>query len=116
MKKYDERIKNIIIATVIFIAIYLMFFCCAIAQGQNVVRKGNTFIEQKDTVQKPKAQETDYVFVDKDGQAYPVWVSSKGKYFIIKVSKRTGKEYRKYLPELTKILTKYVQTGSNNHH
>ena len=107
MKKYDWRIKNIIMAVVIFIAIYLMFFCCATAQGQNVVRKGNTFIEQPtDTVSRPKAKKTDYVYVEKDGQAYPVWVSSKGKYFIIKVSKKSGKEYRKYLPELTKMLTK----------
>jgi len=94
-------------AVVIFIAIYLMFFCCATAQGQNVVRKGNTFIEQPtDTASRPKAKKTGYVYVEKDGQAYPVWVSSKGKYFIIKVSKRTGNEYRKYLPELTKMLTK----------
>lgn len=106
MKKYDWRIKNIIMVIVIFIAIYLMFFCCATAQGQNVVRKGNTFIEQPtDTASRPKAKKTDYVYVEKDGQVYPVWVSSKGKYFIIKVSKRTGKEYRKYLPELTKMLT-----------
>lgn len=107
MKNYDWRIKNIIMAVVIFIAIYLMFFCCAIAQGQNVQLIGKTFVEQKtDTVSRPQAKKTDYVFIDKsDGGVYPIWVSSKGKCFIIKVSKKTGNEYRKYLPEVTKILT-----------
>ena len=106
-RKEDRRIDNIIAAIAIFLFIYFVMFTCATAQGQNVVRKGNIFIEQPtDTASRPKAKKTDYVYVEKDGQAYPVWVSSKGKYFIIKVSKRTGKEYRKYLPELTKMLTK----------
>lgn len=104
-RKEDRRIENIIATIAIFLFIYFVMFTCATAQGQNVVRKGKTFIEQSDTASRPKAEKTDYVFVDKDGQAYPVWVSSKGKYFIIKVSKKTGNEYRKYLPEITKILT-----------
>lgn len=104
----DNRIDSIIAAMFIACFIWFCLFCCASVEvhGQNVQRKGKTFIEQKDTVQKPKAQETDYVFVDKDGQAYPIWVSSKGRYFIVKVSKKTGKEYRKYLPQITEILAK----------
>ena len=105
----DNRIDSILAYIFIFCFIFFCLWCCASVEvrGQNVVRKGNTFIEQPtDTASRPKAKKTDYVYVEKDGQAYPVWVSSKGKYFIIKVSKRSGKEYRKYLPELTKMLTK----------
>ena len=108
MKKcdLDWRLKNLFMAIIIFITIYIVFFCCAIAQGQNVVRKGKAFIEQKDTVERPKAKQTDMVFIDKDGQVYPIWVSSKGKHFIIKVSKKTGNEYRKYLPKIDEELAK----------
>ena len=106
-KKEDRRIDNIIAVIVIFLFIYFVMFTCATAQGQNVVRKGNTFIEQPtDTASRPKAEKTGMTFIDKDGQVYPVWVSSRGKHFIIKVSKRTGKEYRKYLPEVDKELAK----------
>ncbi len=107
-KSKDNRIDSIIAA--IFIACFIWFclFCCAKpAQGQNVQLIGKTFVEQKtDTVSRPQAKKTDYVFIDKsDGGVYPIWISSKGKCFIIKVSKKTGNEYRKYLPEVTKILT-----------
>ena len=103
----DNRIDSIIAA--IFIACFIWFclFCCDKAQAQNVQLIGKTFVEQKtDTVSRPQAKKTDYVFIDKsDGGVYPIWISSKGKCFIIKVSKKTGNEYRKYLPEVTKILT-----------
>lgn len=108
MKNKDNRIDSIIVALFLFCFIYFCLFCCASVEvhGQNVVRKDKIFIEQSDTASRPKAKKTDYVFVEKDGQAYPVWVSSKGKYFIIKVSKKTGNEYRKYLPQITEMLTK----------
>ena len=107
MKNKDNRIDSIIVALFLFCFMYFCLWCCATpAKGQNIVRKGKTFIEQSDTASRPKAKKTDYVFVEKDGQAYPVWVSSKKKYFIIKVSKKTGNEYRKYLPQVTEMLTK----------
>lgn len=102
----DNRIDSIIAAIFIFCFVYFCLLCCDKAQAQNVTLKGKTFTEQKDTTVRPKAKQTDYVFVDKDGQAYPIWVSSKGKYFIVKVSKKTGKEYRKYLPQITEMLAK----------
>lgn len=36
-------------------------------------------------------------YTDKDGFKYTVYRSDKGKLFIFKVSKNTGKEYRYYL-------------------
>ena len=106
----DYRIKNIGIAFVLFIIIYLLFFVCAIVSAQNVKRQGNTFIEQVDTTQTKKLKgqvyETDYVYVDKEGHAYTVYLSSNGNAFINKISKKSGRKYRKYLPKVTNQLQK----------
>lgn len=84
--------------------IVLMLGFLAITNGlkaQNVVRNGNKFeVVSKDTMQ------TDLLFVDKNGKAYPIYLSSKGKAYIICKSKKTGKLYRRYLPKITQMLDK----------
>lgn len=109
MRIKDERIKNILIALVIFIMCYITLFLAATCQSvraQNVVKKGKTFVEVKsDTTKKESAKETDYLFVDKsDGKVYNVFVSKNGKAFIKKTSKKSERKYRRYLPEITKLL------------
>lgn len=47
---------------------------------------------------------TQYVFKAKDGKEYPIYISKQGKAFIWRVSKKTGKQYKQYLPEVTKQL------------
>jgi hypothetical protein len=80
----------------------LALACCMDAMGQNVTRQGNTFV-QVDTRQESKpATKTQYVYTDKKGNSYPIYLSAKGKAFIIKVSKKTGKEYRQYIPSKQK--------------
>ena len=69
----------------------LALACCIDAMGQNVTRQES----------KP-ATKTEYIYTDNKGNSYPVWLSAKGKAFIIKVSKKTGKEYRQYVPEIGK--------------
>ena len=103
--KMDWRIKAILTALAIAFAVWAIFGIAIAARAQDVVRKGNTFIEQVDTLQKGKMYNTDYVFKDKDGNTYPIYLSSGGNAFIIKVSKKSGKQYRRYLPEVTKKLT-----------
>ena len=74
-------------------------------QAQNVHLQGNTFVV--DSVH-PKAEPipTGYTLIDKDGQEYPVYLSKTKKAYIIKVSKKTGKPYRQYLPKVTEMLNK----------
>lgn len=90
-----KRILNILL-----VALIAVFSPTISGQAQNVVRNGNTFTQQ--SKQKAEITKTKYVYVDKDGVKYPIYLSSKGKAFIIKISKKTGKEYRQYLPEITK--------------
>jgi hypothetical protein len=77
-------------------------------KGQQVIRKGKTFIEipKNDSTSRGVAHKTEYYYIDANGVFDTIWVSSKGSAFIWKVSKKTGKKYRKYLPEITKSLKK----------
>lgn len=89
------------------ISVLVLFFLFAIGYSikAQIVRKGNTFIEQKsDSSQRGGATKTKYLYTDSKGVTDTVYISSKGSAFIFKVSKKTGKKYRKYLPEVSKQL------------
>lgn len=88
----------------ILISVCLLFMVGTI-NAQSVKLEGKTFTEQKKETKKEKDYtETGYTYKTKDGQTYPIYLSKKGKAFIIRVSKKTGKEYRQYLPEVTEQL------------
>ena len=87
---------------------FLFLFFAAILQGygQNVIRKGNVFIEDSSKTKKKSVPTlTKYTFKTKDGKTYPIYMSAQGKCFIIRTSAETGKPYRQYLPEITKQLS-----------
>ena len=101
-KETKERVANIIAILLMIALVWLLV--TASAHAQNVRKQGKIFIEQKDTITKGVAYETDYVYVDKDGKAYPIYLSKTGSAFITKVSKKSGKKYRKYLPDVTNMI------------
>lgn len=70
--------------------------------AQSVQRQGNTFTQVSNKKSTGKETLTEYTYKDSKGVEYPVYLSSTGKAFIKKVSKKTGKEYRQYLPEVGK--------------
>ena len=63
----------------------------------DVVRSGNTFIQTSKTITKKEAIKTKFTWQDSKGNSYPIYISESGSCFIIKVSKKTNKEYRQYL-------------------
>lgn len=71
---------------------------------KEVVRNGNNFIEISKKAEKQEVVKTQYTYTASDGNVYPIYLSSTHKAFIIRKSSRTGKEYRQYLPEVTKQL------------
>lgn len=79
-------------------------WCDAGAQG--MVRKGNVFIQQSNPSKKIE-KDTNVVFsgyyYEINGNKYPIYVSSKKRCFIIRISK-TGKKRRQYLPEISEQL------------
>lgn len=80
----------------------LLFFVATFAFGQtqSYERKGNNFSLIKKESTKSKATETIYTFTDSKGNVYPIYKTEKGKYFIWKVSQKTGKKYKYYLKDL----------------
>lgn len=72
----------------------------------NVEFKGNTIVT-KSTKAKGEAKKTTFVWQDKKGKEYPVYMSSTGSCFIVRISSNTGKEYRSYLgPEVSQQICK----------
>ena len=106
-KKYptaQQCLESIAYALGIFLTIVLLALCSAMCKAQNVKRQGNTFIEQCDSTKKSTIYETNYLYTDKDGKVYPIYLSKTYSAFIIKVSKKSGKKYRKYLPDVTNMI------------
>jgi hypothetical protein len=65
--------------------------------AQNVKREGTTFVVSSS---RSKSEPVKTKFTWKVGDVeYPIYISSTGSCYIIKTSKKTGKEYKQYLPK-----------------
>lgn len=82
------------------ILIIAMLFSFCVVNAQNIQKEGNTFQVTKSD----KAKETGYTYKDSKNKVYKIYLSAQGKAYIKKVSKKTGKEYKQYLPEDGPIL------------
>ena len=67
------------------------------ANAQTYTRSGNTFISSTGERVKAEPVKTKFTWKDSKGKEYPVYISSNGSCFVIKVSAKSGKEYRNYL-------------------
>lgn len=77
------------------------------ANAQTYTRSGNTFIASTGERVKAEPVKTKFTWKDNKGKEYPVYISSNGSCFVIKVSAKTGKEYKNYLgPEISKQICK----------
>ena len=90
-------IKDTDWVVIIMIAFMLMFSKAMFSQDYK--RTGNTFEQVSKTKTKAEPTKTVYTWRDKNGDIYPIYKSSMGACFILKKSKKTGKEYRQYLPK-----------------
>ena len=81
--------------------IMLVLLCVGLtSNAQNYTREGNTFVSVKSAKAEPV--KTKFTWKDSKGKEYPVYISSSGSCFVIRVSAKTGKEYRNYLgPEIS---------------
>lgn len=88
----------------IIIAAIMLFSLNVGVQAQSVVKSGNNFtqVTNKGGKSGGKETKTQYTFKDSKGNVYPVYLSASGKAFIKRVSKKTGKEYKQYMPEIGK--------------
>lgn len=85
------------------IYIILMLCLCVNNSSAQVKQEGNNFT-QVSVNKSSKETKTDYTYTDNKGIKYDVYLGSTGKTYIKKISKKTGKEYKVYLPEIGKII------------
>lgn len=93
--------KLIILVTFIISAIAsnnLFAQNATISSTGEVQRSGNTFIASSKS-SKGNAQQTQYTWKDSKDVEYPIYISASGSCYVIKTSKKTGKEYKSYLPK-----------------
>jgi len=80
--------------------------------GQNYVRSGNEFsaVSEKKIPSATKEIKTQYKWKDSKGNTYTIYLSSTGAAYIKRVSSKTGKEYKSYLPKaLAEEITKELK-------
>lgn len=78
----------------ILLAVMLIFSINAFSQNVIIDKRGNYITTSKTSVPETNTGKT---YTDSKGNVYPVFVTKKGKLYVIKVSKKTNKEYRYYL-------------------
>ena len=66
--------------------------------AQKVVINGNEITLATSVRKSVEPEKTVYTFTDSKGKKYPVFKGAKGGMFIVRISKKTGKEYKQYLP------------------
>lgn len=83
----------------------MLLACGTTLSAQSVQRQGNNFTQVSNGGKSSgKETKTQYTFTDSKGTKYPIYLSSSGKAFVKKVSKKTGKEYKQYLPDVGKAI------------
>lgn len=79
----------------LILCILLALFC--VTANAEVKREGDTFkVEQS---AKASDTQTKYTWEDKEGNKYPIFITKRGACYVKRVSKKTGKEYKYYLPK-----------------
>ena len=101
---------------IILVAVVLLANLIGTAQ---VIREGKTF-KMEQTAKSSAVQATEYKWQEKNGEEYPIYISKTGSCYIVRTSKKTGKQYRKYLPkEISATIAKEFEIeykSKNNNH
>ena len=80
----------------IFCLFMVIFSITSYAQ---VVKEGNTFKVSTTKTIKSEDKKTEFNWEDKKGNKYPIFISKNGACYIKRISSKTGKEYKQYLPK-----------------
>lgn len=94
----------------LLLAILTIIFLICVSNNcyaQSYNRNGNSFVSNSTTRAKSVSIKTKFTWQESDGSKYDIYISSTGSCFINKVSKNTGKTYRKYLgPDISQEICK----------
>lgn len=80
-----------------YIISLLIMLTLSMSSFAEIKREGNNFkVEQ---TSKASDTQTKYTWEDKEGNKYPIFITKKGACYVLRTSKKTGKEYKYYLPK-----------------
>lgn len=92
----------------LFILVAIAIMCVFNCNAQSFTREGKTF-SAVSTKSKSEGKLTGYTWKDSKGIEYPIYIRENGHCYIIKVSKKNGKEYKQSLSEeVSKEICKLV--------
>jgi hypothetical protein len=93
----------LILISIIYLVLYIVYDGgrFTVTLDRNLSNRKNVFLSESGK-SSGKETKTKYTYTDFKGNVYPIYLSASGKAFTKKVSKKTGKEYRQYLPEIGK--------------
>ena len=95
----------------IFCLFIALLSCTSHAQ---VTREGNTFKVVTSQTTKSGGQQTKYIWEDKSGNKYPIYITNSGAVYVNRKSKKTGKIYKQYLSkEIKEQIHKELNFKSN---
>ena len=71
------------------------------ACGQNYTKNGKEFssVRKERTSSVSEGKKTDYTWKTSNGKVYDIYISERGACYILVVSSKTGKQYKRYLPK-----------------
>lgn len=64
--------------------------------SREVIRRGNTFTVAS-KMKQVNSTKTRFTWQDSKGVLYPIYISQNGACYVLRVSKKTNKEYKSYL-------------------
>lgn len=103
MKQSNQTLIRIVLYTIYSVLIAILFLTGLLIgntlKAQNVVIRPDSNYQlitrsYKDTIPDIKTGRTAFTT---DGNEYPVYLTKRGKEYILRISKKTGKEYKYYL-------------------
>lgn len=95
-----------------------MFACNLSISAQDYKREGTVFVSTSKARSKGSAKKTRFTWKESDGTEYPIYMGASGSCYILRVSKKSGKEYKKYLGkdvsmEISKLSSNIVPPKNN---
>lgn len=87
----------------IFVAAIMLLSVVLGAQADqpkvNYTQNGTEFVQEPKAPRASKEVKTGCTWTDSKGEKYDIYMSSKGRCYVYKTSKKTGKTYKYYLPK-----------------
>jgi hypothetical protein len=110
--------KKLILSIIMMLTLCIPSFAQEAAKDTaKYVLVGKTFtdnVSNSKAGQSDEGTKTEYTYQNKKGENFPILLSKTGKAFYWTTSQKTGKRYRRYLPEIGRKINPKAYENANN--